>query len=378
MQQRPKIAFLTAYLSTGGAERVTINIANAFFRKDFEVQIVAASIVPQSLSLLPKELKVFDLNNSKPLDSPSFYKNTRSLIKYIRAEKPDVVLSTSDYLNIALVFARFFSRKKFKIIVAQQVHVSAYLQELPRLNRIFVSAIQRMVIRHADLVLGVSEGVVRDLQDRYRVPAARRKKFHAIHNPLFEERIIQMSTEPIAEKAFNTNAVKLITVGRLVKQKDHETLFRAFALTITQIPGAVLFVVGVGGEESRLRKLAADLGIASQVIFLGYTQNPYAYVAKCDLFVLSSQYEGFGNVIVEALATGTNVVSTDCPSGPAEILDNGAYGFLSPVGDAAQLSQTILTALHNPKPAALLQERAREFGIDAIARKYMDVVLPLL
>jgi glycosyltransferase involved in cell wall biosynthesis len=377
MNNNTKIAFLTAYLSTGGAERVTINIAGYFFKKGTSVQIVAATILGNTLSKIPEGLKVFDLQNKKPLDSPSFYRNTKSLLKYIREEKPDVVISTSDYLNIALVFARFFSKNKFKIIVSQQVHVSAYLHELPGLNRLFIQMIQKMVIRNADLVIGVSQGVVTDLMERYNLHG-QPGKFQTIYNPLYEEKIIDMAKEKITEPSFNVPGVKLITVGRLVKQKDHITLLEAFKLVLTELPDAHLFIIGIGAEEAALKKRALELGISDKIVFLGYTENPYAYVAKCDLFVLSSVYEGFGNVIVEALAAGTNVVSTDCPSGPAEILNNGEFGYLCPVGDAPLMRDAIIKALHNKMPASFLHNRATQFSIENISKKYMDAVFSIL
>ena len=378
MNGQIKIAFLTAYLSTGGAERVTINIASAFFRKKFNVQIVAATVVESALSDIPEGLKVFDLNNPKPLDSPSFYRNTKSILKYIRQEKPAVVISTSDYLNFALVTARFISETKFKIIVSQQVHVSAYLKELPWLNRMFIQLIQKVVIRNADKILGVSKGVVQDLIERYKVDDHHLGKFQAIYNPLYEEKIEVMGREKIDVSAFNVPGTRLITVGRLVKQKDHVTLLHAFKLLLKKIPDAHLFIIGIGAEESNLKSTTLNLAISDKVVFLGYTHNPYAYVSKCDLFILSSLYEGFGNVIVEALSTGTNVVSTNCPSGPGEILNNGEFGFLCPVSNPPMLCDAIMRALQNKIAAPVLQKRAMDFSIESIADQYTSLVFSLL
>ena len=376
MEKTLKIGFVTPYLSTGGAERAFLNIANAFYDDGMNVQIVAASVVESTLSQLPKGMNLIDLQHANPLDSPSFIKNTKALKRYLTSEKPDVVISTSDYLNIALIAARFLSGSTCKIIVSQQVHVGSYLKELRRPNRMLIQFIQSMVARKADAIIGASQGVVNDFIERY--PAASRSgKMSTIYNPVYEEKIPVMAAEPIADDSFNHTGIKLITVGRLVKQKDQVTLLKAFKIVSSTLPDAKLYIIGIGAEEATLLKTASELDITGKVVFLGYKENPYAYVARADLFVLSSEYEGFGNVVVEALATGTNVVSTNCPSGPAEILNNGEFGFLCPVGDAAKLSETICYALQHKISSGILHNRAREFSKTSVAKQYLQRVISI-
>jgi glycosyltransferase involved in cell wall biosynthesis len=169
----------------------------------------------------------------------------------------------------------------------------------------------------------------------------------------------------------------LINVGRLAPQKDHETLLRAFALVRAGRPGLRLAVVGGGSENAlaRLQALAGELGVAQAVAFLGYQPNPLRYVARAQLFVLSSRFEGFPNVLLEALACGTPVVSTDCPSGPREILDEGAYGELVPVGDPATMAAAIGRTLEAPLPSSTLKARAAVFDYDAAVERYAQVLL---
>lgn len=372
-----KIAFLTPYLSTGGAERVFINIATDFFRKNIHVQIVAGTIFGNTMSIIPDGLPVFELGNKTPLDSPSFYKNTKAIIKYLKAEKPDVVITTSDYLNMALVMARYFSGVKCKIVFSQQTHLGSWLKELKWINRQFIQLIQRIVIRNSDLIIGVSEDVTKDFANHYKL-AYPSSKIITILNPVYEEKIVSMSKEPVDDPAFNHTGIKIINVGRLVKLKGHATLLHAFKMVLSQLPDAHLYIIGIGVEKPALEALLKELGIAAHVHFLGYKDNPYAYVARCDLFVLSSTYEGFGNVIVEALATGINVVSTNCPGGPAEILNYGEYGTLCPVDDPQEMSQAIVKAVAEKKPADFLHARAEQFGIGRIADQYFAAAASLV
>ena len=372
-----KIAFLTPYLSTGGAERALINIAHYFFSKGIEVQMVAGKVVGEQSKILDDGIKLIHLHNPEPLDKPAFYANTKALVLYLKQEKPDAVISNSDYLNVALVLARKISKHRCKIIISQQYHLSSFLKELPPANKYFIKQIQRFVARKADAIIGASQGVIDDFAQQHRLPISN-PKLKTIYNPVYEPGIEMKAAMPVDDPAFGKGALKLITVGRLVKQKNHASLLRAFALVARQIQDIQLYIIGIGVEEVPLKQLAEQLGIDAQITFLGYQQNPYAYVSKCDLFVLSSVYEGFGNVIVEALATGTNVVSTDCPSGPSEILGNGHYGWLCPVQDAQKLSSTIIAALEMPKPAILLKERAKLFGTEIMAQQYLDTVKALL
>jgi glycosyltransferase involved in cell wall biosynthesis len=174
----------------------------------------------------------------------------------------------------------------------------------------------------------------------------------------------------------NTGAIPtIITVGRLVYQKDHDTLLRAFALARSRLD-ASLVLVGQGPLQDELTTLARELGISDRVIFAGWQQNPFAWMANADLFVLSSRFEGFGNVVIEAMACGLPVVSTDCPSGPSEILANGDAGILVPVGDVHAMADAMCAVLQDGKLRKQLadksQRRAPEFDISVIGPRHLE------
>ena len=363
----PRLAFVVPFLANGGAERAMINIASSLFRRGIPVTLAAATRFGGSEPGLPDGMEVFDLMNNEPLDSPRLIHNSKILLRFIKKHKPDVVFSTSDYLNTSLILARTLSKHSFKIIIAQQIHASAYHRELPVKNRLFLKRLQHFIANRADLLICSSNGVAEDYGKLY-LSKKRRSKIRTIYNPIFEPRILSLANEP-ARILENPDIIKLITVGRLVKQKDHQTLFHAFKWVALQNPKARLFIIGTGPEEKNLQALAQELHLTEKITFLGYQANPYRFVANADLFVLSSEYEGFGNVIVEALAVGTNVVTTDCPSGPAEILDNGRFGTLCATKNPEALSKAILHALDNPYPKDLLQERARAFASAALLQR---------
>lgn len=376
MDNTIKVGFVLPDLSNGGAEKALYNVAAFFYRKNINTQIIVGSKSGANLDKLPADFKVFSLQNNTSLDKPSFYKNIKGLIKYAKAEQPDVLICNSDYLNIAAIISRIFVKKKFKIIVSQQYHAESFLGTLPKKNRLFLKLIQRKVARKADIIVGSSIGVAKNYAELYGIkyPSA---KVQSIYNPIYDDSIPELAKQPVNDEAFNIDALKLITVGRLLEQKDHPTLIKAFTIFSKSNTDAHLFIIGVGKDQQMLESLANELSVSNKISFLGYKENPFAYVAKCDLFVLSSKYEGFGNVIVEAMATGVNVASTDCPSGPAEILNDGEFGFLCPVGNPQFLADAIATALNNKKPAEVLINRAKDFSIEKIGQQYLDAALEL-
>jgi glycosyltransferase involved in cell wall biosynthesis len=197
-----------------------------------------------------------------------------------------------------------------------------------------------------------------------------------IHNPVVTPGLLAQATARLDHPWFAPGQPPVIlSAGRLTRQKDHETLVRGFALLRERTP-ARLIILGEGEERGNLERLTGQLSLRADVQLPGFTLNPFAYMARARLFVLSSRWEGFGNVLAEAMACGAPVVSTDCPSGPAEILQNGVFGRLSPVGDAPALASAMLEALTLPPDPDLLKTRALQFAPDHAVQQYLDALLP--
>jgi glycosyltransferase involved in cell wall biosynthesis len=196
-----------------------------------------------------------------------------------------------------------------------------------------------------------------------------------IHNPINLERVTQLAREPAEHPWFEDADIPVVLgVGRLVPQKDFPTLMRAFALVRQQRP-ARLVILGQGRGRPELEALARSLGLEHDLWMPGIALNPYRYMARAAVFALSSAWEGFGNVLLESLACGRPIVSTDCPSGPAEILGNGRFGRLVPVGDAPAMASAILESLAGNHQPDRLRSRAAEFSIERTSQRYLELLL---
>jgi glycosyltransferase involved in cell wall biosynthesis len=219
----------------------------------------------------------------------------------------------------------------------------------------------------ADSIIAISNGVATDLADTTGIE---RESIDVIHNPAFSPDIQSKSKESVSHRWFDIDTPVVIAVGSLTQQKDFSTLLRAFSV-LRERQDAHLLILGEGELREELKSLASELGIATAVDMPGFVDNPYAYMRQADVFVLSSKWEGFGNVVVEALACGCPVVSTDCPSGPAEILANGEYGSLTPVGDETALAAEIETVLNTTPEPDRLRARAEAFTTEIVADQYI-------
>jgi glycosyltransferase involved in cell wall biosynthesis len=227
----------------------------------------------------------------------------------------------------------------------------------------------------ADKIVTVSYELEESLKNFLSIP---KEKIKTIYNPVVTPELFEQAKQPVSCSWFEQNQLPVIlAVGRLSPEKDYPTLFRAFSL-VRQIRPAKLLILGEGEERANLERLAIELGIQNDVSMPGFVDNPFAFMAKASVFVLSSAWEALPTVLVEALACGCPVVATDCRSGPREILDNGRYGRLVPVGDHEALAKAILETLDNPDFPADRQtrlQRAMEFSVDAAVDKYLKVLL---
>lgn len=293
-----------------------------------------------------------------------------ALQRYLRSQRPAAVISFLSYPNLVLLLASLLGRGGVRFLVSVQNHLSTaaarsrsrWVRSTPHLMRRFA--------RHADAIVAASAGVASDLQQLGGVPPER---IQVIYNPVFHGGIEALAREPVDHPWLQGGGPPVVLgVGKLKPQKDFPTLLRAFQQLRRQRP-ARLVILGEGDEEPALRDLAKQLGVDEHVDFAGYVRNPFPFYARAAVFALSSAWEGFGNVLVEALACGCPIVSTDCPSGPAEILDGGRYGRLVPVGDADAICAAIGATLDAPPPRGDLIERARAFSFDEAARRYEEL-----
>jgi glycosyltransferase involved in cell wall biosynthesis len=359
-----KIAFFLPSLAGGGAERVCINLATSFLGRGLEVDFVLAKSEGPLLADIPPEAGLVDLSAGRTLSA------LLPLARYLRRERPYAMISAPDHANLVAVWAGMLSGNLTRVVITHHIHPSTSRRNTPKLQEQLYPALLGLFQRRATSIVAVSTGVADDLARLARIP---RRRIQVIYNPVVSAGMEAQAAAPCEHPWFDAGQPPvLLAAGRLSVQKDYPTLLRAFA-RLRSTRAARLVILGEGELRPDLLALAQELGLAADVDLPGFVK-PYSYMARCKAFVLASTWEGFGIVLVEAMACGTQVVSTDCPSGPAEILENGKYGRLVPVGDAQALAQAIAAALDDPYPVEMLRQRARAFSVDAAADKYLDLL----
>lgn len=223
----------------------------------------------------------------------------------------------------------------------------------------------------AQHIIAVSKGSARDLELTLKLPV---QSVKTIYNPIVDDELFERAREKVDHPWFIEKKVPIIiSVGRLREQKDYKTLIHSFHLIRLEKP-AKLIILGEGDMRGELEELVRKYGLINDVWMPGFVANPFSYISKSDLFVMSSQWEGFGNVLVEALACGCPVVSTDCPHGPYEILSGGKYGILTDPGDYNACARAIKQALNGAVDKMLLVSRASDFTIKIATEKYLELL----
>jgi glycosyltransferase involved in cell wall biosynthesis len=300
------------------------------------------------------------------------------LVRYFRAVAPNAILAAEPRYNAMAVWARRLSGLDSRVVISEHIQISLRATFAGAWGEQRLHDLLRAAYLKANAIVAVSDGVADDLATHAGIP---RDRITTVYNPVVGPDLLIKAQEPLGHPWFAPGEPPVIlAAGRLHPQKDFPTLIRVFAQLRAQRP-ARLVILGTGAPaESEyaagLNALAAELGVAHDVDMPGYTYNPFAYMSRAAVFVLSSRYEGLGNVLIEALACGTPVVSTDCPSGPREILDHGRFGPLVPVGDVDAMARAIGKTIDNPPPPEHLRARAQLFSVERSADAYLELLLP--
>ena len=294
------------------------------------------------------------------------------LVRYIRSHRPQSMLACMWPLTVVAALARMFSRSPLRLVFAEHTNWSVAKIAQQTLTRWIIRLTMRAFYPRADAVVAVSKGAGSDLALIAGMPAA---SVHTIYNPIVDPNRGSPDLPDSPEAWVSGSHKRVLAVGTLTNIKDYPTLIRAFALLRASIR-AKLLILGEGSERETLRLLVDELGLTDHVFMPGFTLHPAGYFAHADLHVLSSIGEGLSVVIVEALEQGTPVVSTDCPSGPREILKDGKLGRLVPVGDHQALADAMKQALSSAPDSGVLKARAMDFSIDAATDQYIEFLLP--
>ena len=360
MDRAPLIAFFLPSFGVGGTERGVLALLKDFNSRRFRVHLVLARAEGSLLPEVPEGVRVIDLHALRM--SAALW----PFVRYLRQHRPDVIFPAMDVIDVIALLARKIVGGPSRAVI--KVTNTFSMLEYPALKKAVLRLFIALSYPWADAIITPSRGVTGEVS---RLSKASRSKITTVYNPVIGESFNKKRDEPIDHPWFQTGTPVILGVGRLARQKDFPTLVRAFALVRAQTE-ARLVILGEGAERANLENLILKLGLEEDALLLGLVPNPFPYMKRAGVFVLSSAWEGLGNVLVEALACGCPVVSTDCPSGPREILHGGVYGELVPVGDIEAMAAAILKVLRGEKkrvdPSWLEQ-----FSEAHVARRYLEL-----
>lgn len=361
-----KLSLFLPSLRGGGAERIMVYLANGFAERGFQVDLVLVNAEGPYLPLVSDKVRVVDFKCSRVLSS------LPNLIDYLKVEKPNAILSTLDHANVIAILACTLSRSSQKIVFRVANYISISTSNNTDIRTRLITLLIRHIYPRADYVIAVSQDLAEDLVRSYKLPS---KKVKAIYNPAVTPELLNKTTKPLNHPWFAPKEAPVILgVGRLTAQKDFATLIRAFAHLSQQHP-ARLMILGEGEERVLLESLVSELNLDDKVSLPGFVDNPFMYMKNASVFVLSSRWEGMPNALLQAMACRTPVVSTDCPSGPREILEDGKWGKLVRVGDVQALSEAIVASLNKETRCPSLEDLESRFGLDTIVEQYLSVLL---
>jgi glycosyltransferase involved in cell wall biosynthesis len=359
-----KISFFFPYLGGGGAETVMLNLLRGMMQQELEVELILGKAWGPHLWKIPDSAKVVDLQ------AGNWGTTLLALSQYLKKEKPLALIAAMHYGNEVSILAKRLAGVETKVVVTEHNTFSQAIQSTSRTRKVLIPLFVKMLYPLADHIVVVSKRAAEDLARSNGLAA---ECITAIYNPVVNPSLLEKAQIPVEHPWFQPGEPPVILgVGKLERQKDFPTLLKAFA-QVQQHYTSRLVILGWGALQAELEALAKDLGVSDAVALLGYVENPYAYMARAATFVLSSAWEGLPTVLIEAMAVGIPVVSTDCPSGPAEILDNGKYGALVPVGDQERLANAILTVLQGsakPVDPAWLHQ----FTLAAATENYLNLI----
>lgn len=361
----PRIACFFSTSGHSGVDRAAKHLIPALARRGYRVDLLKVRRHGPHLDAIPDGVSVVDLG------SRHTYACVPGLVRYLRRERPAVMLSDKDRVNRTALLAHWLARVPTRLVFSSGTTISIDLATRGALERWVQRTSMGRLYPFADQVIVTSAGVADDMA---RYTGLARERIRVVPSPVVPASLFtEVLARPDHPWLGRSDRPLILGAGELCGRKDFESLLRAFARVRAERP-CRLMILGQGRARERLLALAAELGVAEDVALPGFVPEPYAFMAHADLFAFTSRWEGLGFVIIEALAVGTPVVATDCPSGPREILQDGRIGPLVPVGDAAALATAILQTLDAPPPQALLRDAARPYEIEASTDAYLDAM----
>jgi glycosyltransferase involved in cell wall biosynthesis len=359
-----RLAFFLPGLYDGGAERIMLNLAKGIATRGYSIDLVLARAEGPFMDEVPNSVRLIDLKASRVLSS------TPALVRYLRQERPIALLSIL-YANIVALWARRLAGIPQRVILGEHNTLSSVArgENDPRWH--FYPFVAKWFYPWADGIIAVSDGVADDLAQTIKIP---RERISVIYNPIVTQDLFDKSKVLLEHPWFKSGEPPvLLAVGRLTEQKAFDVLIRAFAM-VRKNHRVRLIILGEGEERFQLEALIREFGLEEEINMPGFVPNPYSFMAHAAIFILSSRWEGLPTVVVEAMALGVPIISTDCPSGPREILQDGIYGKLVPVDNPFALADAITTSLTTNllRPS---RESWKPFELECVVDQYINLLL---
>lgn len=359
-----KLAIFLPSLAGGGAERAMLNLGQGLAERGRDVDLVLARARGPYLDEVREPLRLVDLEASRVLTS------LPSLVGYLRRERPAALISALNYANVVALWARKLAGVGTRVLVNEQNTISQSAPSSARWRQRMVPHLVRRFYPWADYVIGNSSGVAADLRRVTELPPER---IDILYNPVVTPEVRRKAHAPLSHPWLGAGQPPVVVaVGRLTRQKNFPGLLRAFA-RVRRSREARLLILGEGVDRPKLEALVEELGLEDDVGLPGFVDNPYAYMSRASLYVLSSRWEGLPTVLIEALYCGPPIVATDCPSGPREILEAGRHGTLVPVGDVGALAEAMEAALAGKTPPPT-DESWQPYSVEAVVDDYLGLL----
>ena len=348
----------------GGAERVAISLCNGLAEKDFAIILIVVNKTGPMLNGLNQNIEIYELASTRM--AFAFFE----LSKEIKKLNPDLLISHMTHVNVTACLAAFLGRFSNKLVVVEHNQMAQNYKELEKRTVKTAYLMSKFLYKLPKKIIAVSEGVKNSIT---KFTWVGEEEVDVIYNPVVSDELLLYNPSPRAgiHPYFSENSPVFVCVGSLTKQKNFPLFLRAFRIVLNK-ENVNALILGEGAERDMLQDIISDLNLEANVQLPGFVNNPYDFIANADTFVLSSSWEGLPTVLIESLALSTNIVSTNCPSGPEEILESGKYGIIVELDDVEALAAAMIDSLTNKK--AGLKLRAQDFSISKSIFKYSSLI----
>ncbi len=355
-------------LGGGGAERVIVTLANEFIRKKIEVNLLLVRLTGPYVKELDPKVNIIVLGASKSIFS------LFPLVSYIRKHKPKVILSTLLITNIITILAVKLARLDTRVVLREAITASATVHFDQKTTELIISKFRKWALKNADIVVAPSFGVSDDLVESYGLD---RNKIRVIYNPISLEKCFHDALENNdILNSIPLNKKIILGIGRLYGQKDFQTLIDAFS-RVKNNKDTILVILGEGKDREKLETLVSLNNLEEQVLLPGFVSNPFPFLKRAKVFVLSSLYEGLPNSLIQALVFQKQIVATNCPSGPFEMLFGGKFGYLVNIGDVEEMSLGLEKGLNGQLNVLPINKVSELYNSNDVANKYLEVLFKI-